>query len=123
MSFVIKTGTIEEVVAISKLIPEFDNPHEASEYIKRLADKKYLILIAYDTDKPVGFKVGYEKYPDGSFYSWMGAVLPAYRRHQVAKKLAEVQETWAKENGYSKIQFKTRNRHTAMLLFALSTLR
>jgi GNAT superfamily N-acetyltransferase len=112
-------GTIEEAIALSGQIPEFDNPHKEEEYTKRLHEKKHLIAIAYIEGRAVGFKVGYEKENDGSFYSWMGGVLPAYRKHHVAKQLAGVQEAWAKENGYRKIRFKTRNRHKAMLLFAL----
>ncbi|WP_317170150.1 GNAT family N-acetyltransferase [Rhodocytophaga rosea] len=81
--------------------------------------KKHLILIAYAQSKPVGFKVGYDKEGDGSFYSWMGGVLPEYRQQQVGKQLAQKQETWARENGFTSIRFKTRNRHKAMLLFAL----
>ncbi|MDO1449156.1 GNAT family N-acetyltransferase [Rhodocytophaga aerolata] len=119
MSFIIKPGSIEEVVALSKLMPEFDHPHEVEEYIKRLAGKKQLILVAYTDGKPVAFKVGYEKEADGSFYSWMGGVLPAYRKEGIAKSLASIQEKWASENGYKHIRFKTRNRHQAMLLFAI----
>jgi len=37
----------------------------------------------------------------------------------IAQALADAQETWAKEQGYSTITFKTRNSHKAMLLFAL----
>jgi predicted GNAT superfamily acetyltransferase len=119
MSFVIKPSSLEEVVALSQLIPEFDHPHEVEEYKKRLAGKKQLILVAYTDHKPVGFKVGYEKESDGSFYSWMGGVLPAYRKEGIAKSLANVQEKWASQNGYTCIRFKTRNRHQAMLVFAI----
>lgn len=116
----IRTGTSAEVVALSQQIPEFDNPHGATEYEKRLNNVPNLILIAFDGEKPVGFKVGYEKERDGSFYSWMGGVLPEYRRYGIAKRLADTQETWTKEKGYQAIRFKTRNRHTAMLQFALN---
>lgn len=119
MIFEIRVGSIEEAVAVSKKIPEFTNPHEAAEYEKRLSGKKHLILIAYDGTEVIGCKVGYDKEEDGSFYSWMGGVLPAYREQQIAKKLAQFQESWAKEHGFTSIRFKTRNRHKAMLLFAL----
>src|SRR5687768_15065806 len=98
MSLVIRNGYIEEAVAISRQIPEFDHPHKADEYRKRLMGKKQLILIAWKEDKAIGFKVGYDKENDGSFYSWMGGVLPAYRHDGVAKELANVQETWARQN-------------------------
>lgn len=41
MSIEIKTGSIEEVIAISKEIPEFENPHGEEEYRKRLAGKGF----------------------------------------------------------------------------------
>lgn len=119
MSFIVKPGSIAEAVAISRMLPEFNDPHEAEEYIKRLYGKKHLILIAYVHDQAIGFKVGYAKENDGSFYSWMGGVLPAYRQQGIAKELADAQETWARENGFTKIRFKTRNRHKNMLLFAI----
>jgi predicted GNAT superfamily acetyltransferase len=119
MKIEVKPGGIEEVAAISRQIPEFDNPHEAEEYRKRLAGKKYLILIAYIDSYAVGFKLGYDKEEDGSFYSWMGGVLPAYRQAGVARELANVQEAWARQEGFTRIRFKTRNRHKAMLLFGI----
>ena len=38
----------------------------------------------------------------------------------LAKKLADFQEKWALENGFSAIRFKTLNRHKAMLTFAIN---
>ena len=108
---------IETVVRLSKQIPEFSAPHRLDEYEKRLKNTKHLILVAFDRSLPIGFKVGYER--DGYFYSWMGGVLPKYRMKGVAQKLADEQEAWARQQNYSHITFKTRNRHRAMLLFAL----
>jgi ribosomal protein S18 acetylase RimI-like enzyme len=115
----IKPITIEMAVIISRMIPEFANPHPGEEYERRLRGKSSLILAAYIQDKPAGFKVGYDKFGDGSFYSWMGGVVPEFRRHHVAKALAEEQEKWAFERGFTSIVFKTRNRHKAMLSFAI----
>ena len=69
-------------------------------------------------DIPVGFKVGYEI--DDAFYTWMGGVLPEFRDKHIATKLAEKQQEWTKQNGFTKIKLKTRNKHKAMLYFALS---
>jgi len=105
------------VVALSRQIPEFIDPHGEEEYRKRLSTVPHLILIAYVEDQPAGFKVGYEK--EGYFYSWMGAILPAFRRMQLATHLAEAQEEWAGQQGYPHVTFKTRNYLKPMLLFAL----
>lgn len=114
---IIKTANIATAVAISQEIPEFINPPAPTEYEKRLSTVPHLILVAYDGDKAVGFKVGYER--DGYFYSWMGGVLPTYRRRSLARKLAEQQEAWARTQGYRSVTFKTRNQHKNMLLFAI----
>ena len=113
----IESADIATAVALSQQIPEFIGPPGASEYERRLADIPHLILVAYAGDKPVGFKVGYER--EGSFYSWMGGVLPSYRRRSIARRLAEAQERWARAQGYKWVTFKTRNQHKNMLLFAL----
>lgn len=113
----IKKGDISTAARISQQIPEFINPNGEAEYNRRLVNVPHLILIAYCNEKPVGFKVGYER--DGFFYSWMGGVLPEFRRLKIAKILADEQESWAKQNGYSSITFKTLNQHKSMLIFAL----
>lgn len=115
--FEIQEGDIETVVALSQQIPEFINPHKAAEYYKRLTDVPHLILIASVDNQVVGFKVGYER--EGNFYSWMGGILPNFRRLGIAQALADAQEKWAKEKGYPHVSFKTRNSHKSMLLFAL----
>ncbi|MEL6718216.1 MAG: GNAT family N-acetyltransferase, partial [Bacteroidota bacterium] len=106
-------------VQLSKQIPEFNDPYEAEVYESKLANVPHLILVAYDGEIPLGFKVGYER-EEGSFYSWMGAVLPSHRRKGVAQKLADEQEVWAKQKGYSIITFKTRNYLKAMLTFGIN---
>ncbi len=113
----IRTGDIATVVELSQQIPEFHEPHQAEEYHRRLRDVPHLILVARHHDRPVGFKVGYER--DGSFYSWMGGVLPGFRRMGIAQALAEQQEAWARQQGYQHITFKTRNQHKSMLIFGL----
>ncbi len=117
MQFKIKQGNIKTIVSMSKEIDEFQNPHDEMEYERRLKRVPHLILIGYVGEKPVGFKVGYER--DGSFYSWMGAVHPSWRRKGLAKALAKEQEAWARQQGYTSITFKTRNRLKPMLVFGI----
>lgn len=114
----IKEGNLETVVAISKKIPEFHNPHELATYQERLKNVPSITLVAYVDGAPAGFKVGYER--AGYFYSWMGAILPKFRRLGLARQLAEHQEVWAKAKGYPHVTFKTRNRLKPMLIFALN---
>lgn len=74
----IQEDTIDKVVYLSTQIPEFDRIYPKTEYEKRLLNKPHLILVAYINQKAVGYKVGYQ---DGNtFYSWVGGVLPNYRK-------------------------------------------
>lgn len=120
MKITIRESDISTVVALSRHIPELVDPHQAAEYHRRLNGITSLLLVAYVDGSPAGFKVGYDKYADGSFYSWMGGVLPVFRKNRIAKSLADHQENWARTNGFTSIIFKTRNRHKAMLMFAIS---
>ncbi len=119
MDVTIRQGSIGEVVALSRQVPELTDPYGEAVYREKLAGKPHLILVACEGLFPVGFKVGYQREADGSFYSWMGGVLPDFRRRHAARLLAEAQEKWAVQQGYRRITCKTRNRHKAMLLFAL----
>ncbi|MAD51036.1 MAG: GNAT family N-acetyltransferase [Candidatus Marinimicrobia bacterium] len=114
----VKTGQLTDAINVSNKIPEFERPYKRDEYKKRLSGK-HLILTAYINDEPVGFKVGYDRFNDGSFYSWMGGVLPRFRKMGVAQLLLAEQEAWAVQNGFSAIKLKTRKKHGAMLEFSL----
>lgn len=116
----IRQGRIEEVVTLSHFIPEFEGIYEIEEFRRRLDGVPHLILIAEVAGRLAGFKVGYERESDGSFYSWMGGILPVFREQGIARRLAEMQEAWAKDRGYRVIRFKTRNRFRNMLYFSLS---
>lgn len=118
MSLVISPGTVDEVVAISKVIPEFESPYDTAEYHKRLKGVFFLVLIARINQQPVGFKAGYAL-NHAVFYSWMGGVVESARRKGVAKALAAFQQKVLKEKGYTTIRTKTRAMHQAMLDFLL----
>jgi len=117
IEFEIREGTIAAAVALSHAIPEFNDPHPEEEYNRRIQDSPFLCLLAYKDSQAVGFKVGYAK--GAYFYSWMGGVLPAFRRYGIAKALMEEQHAWAKAKGYPGVEFKTRNGLKPMLIFGI----
>ena len=118
MNFIkIKIGRLEDAVDLAHQISEFDNSYDINEYKKRLLND-HLVLTAHIENEIVGFKIGYDRFNDGSFYSWMGGVLPENRNQSIADMLADYQENWAKNNGYSSIRLKTRKKHEAMLSFS-----
>jgi ribosomal protein S18 acetylase RimI-like enzyme len=108
-------GSIEEVLDLIFEIPEFEDIHQEKDFKKRFSGKKYLILIAYWNGRRAGFNVGYDRFGDGSFYCWLQAVLPEYRRKFIADRLTRELEIWAKEKGFRKIIVKTRNKFPNML--------
>ena len=120
MNFSVAPGSIEEAYRLTQDIPEFNNPvYEISEYQQRLG-KDSLILIGYSEGSPIAFKAGYPRGQKGYFYSWLGGVLPEYRRQGIAKALAVEQEEWVKKKNFSHLWFKTRNRNRAMIHFAIN---
>ncbi|MBL3657531.1 GNAT family N-acetyltransferase [Fulvivirga sediminis] len=120
MDIQIEQASLEEIIAISKNIPEFENPYQLTDYHKRLDRVKYLALKALVNGQAVGFKLGYDL-GHQIFYSWFGGVLPNYRRYGVAKKLADTQEEWVKKHNFHFIRVKTRNHFKPMLIFALKS--
>lgn len=116
----IRQGTIGEVVVLSQQVSEFYQPYSEKIYEERLKSVPYLILIAEVDGDPVGFKVGYQRDSPQAFYSWMGGVVASHRRKGVATKLADAQELWARNHGYFKVYFKTRNKLTKMIHFGLN---
>ncbi len=118
-AFDIRHGSIATAVSLSLQIPEFEQPHGSEDYHRRLDNSKHLLLVAYKDTQAIGFKVGYER--EDYFYSWMGGVLPEFRKKGVAGALAREQHRWAKAQGFRAVQFKTRNRLKAMLLFGIQS--
>ena len=119
-SFHIHEGNLYDAVMVSANVPEFDDTYEIPKYSKRLNSTTHLILTAYDDHNPIAFKIGYQRHSDGSFYSWMGGVLPNYRRKGIANNLADHQEAWAKKKSYNSIKVQTRSKHNAMLTLLIN---
>ena len=119
-SFHIHEDKLDDAFMVSRNIPEFDDSYEISEYSKRLNSTVHLILTAYDDHNPIAFKIGYHRHSDGSFYTWMGGVLPNYRRKGIANNLADHQEAWAKKKSYNSIKVQTRSKHNAMLTLLIN---
>ncbi|WP_219118231.1 GNAT family N-acetyltransferase [Janthinobacterium sp. UMAB-56] len=109
----IRIGNMEEAWQVLQAIPEFDQRRSLAQLQERLpADA--LVLIAEANGQAVGFKLGYRA-GDGSLYSWLGGVLPAYRKAGLAQRLLAAQEAWAKEQGFAAVTVKSMNRYPAML--------
>lgn len=106
----------QDVEVLAPLIEKcFGQWDEKWFYSKLNAHQKSYLAIAYVNEVAVGFKIGYEK-SQNEFYSWLGAVLPEYRRLGIAEDLMVNQHEWCRKNAYSLIQTKSQNRFKAMLM-------
>ncbi|NKC01056.1 MAG: GNAT family N-acetyltransferase [Pseudomonadales bacterium] len=112
----LETVSGEVVRAYLEQVPELNLDFTYAEADAVLAHKGSL-FVGYVDDQPAGFKAGYDRYKDGSYYSWLGGVFPDFRRQQVAQKLLDAQEAWVRNQGYTAIYVKTRNRFVGMRIF------
>jgi GNAT superfamily N-acetyltransferase len=118
--FRIRPGTIDEAVKTSLRVPELVDPWQNEEYIKRMEGQPHIILVAeLEGGEIIGFKAGYEREDNGSFYSWIGGVRPEWRKEGVAESLLHGMEVWARAQGYKTLRFNTLNRHRNMLHFGI----
>lgn len=86
-----------------------------AEKLQRATAHESLLLVAYEQEQPVGFKLGYRLPESTTFYSWLGGVLPAHRRRGIAAALLEKQEDYARKIGMKKIYFTSYERFPAMI--------
>ncbi|WP_028766754.1 GNAT family N-acetyltransferase [Shewanella fidelis] len=113
-------ATLAQVESVYRIIPEFESGYSREEISKRLLAGPALLLIAKVEGEVAGFKLGYQT-EEQVFYSWLGGVAPDFRGLGLAKSLLEYQEKWAKEQGYQRIDVKTRNCFPAMLNMLISS--
>lgn len=88
-------------------------------FTNRIHLKKDLVtILCYHDNLLIGFKLGY-RYNDTTFYSWIGGVMPKYRKQGIAQQLMMLQHSWVKENNYQKVRTKSMNRFKPMMLLNL----
>ncbi|MDU2803959.1 MAG: GNAT family N-acetyltransferase [Serratia marcescens] len=92
---IVRTATLEEIHRLYQRIPEFGGLHSLADLQRRIGGASASLLIAEIDGQPAGFKLGYQQ-RETVFYSWLGGVLPAFRRHGVAQALLAEQERWAR---------------------------
>lgn len=117
---IFEVGTIADLLIVDAQIAEFNGTTTAQTIKSRIGDNVALILIAKADGVPVAYKLGYQL-SNEEFYSWLGAVTPAYRKQGVATKLRELQESWAINAGYTRISVKSMNHFPAMLQLLISS--
>lgn len=102
--------------ALAYLIKETLGEWDADWFHSRLrSHPRVHLLIASIDEKPVAFKLGYEL-DSSKFYSWLGAVIPTFRGLGIAADLIQAQHDWCRQQGYLRVQTKTKNRFKSMLI-------
>ncbi|MFV8981801.1 GNAT family N-acetyltransferase [Serratia fonticola] len=119
MRLTTRQATLEEIYSLCLCIPEFGSLHSLKDLQQRIGDNPSHGLIAEIDGQAAGFKLGYQTAP-GEFYSWLGAVLPDFRRQGIAQTMLAEQERWARSQGYQQLWVKTRNQFRAMLIMLIS---
>lgn len=111
-------ATFEEILCLYHQIPEFAGEMTVEALRLRMGESPACSLVAEVNGQMAGFKLGYQL-DKLTFYSWLGGVLPAYRRDGVAQTLLTAQEAWARARGYQRVRVKTRNQFRGMLIMLL----
>ena len=107
---------LDEILVVYQAI--FEN-YKLDFFKERIHQKEdVLMILCYDEQQLVAFKIGY-RYDETTFYSWVGGVLPNFRKKGIAKKLAQLQEENAIKNGYQKLRTKSMNRFRPMMILNL----
>lgn len=116
---IIDVDEISLVCDVLNHLPEFDSIFYKKQLINRVVKSQHIILIAEFAGKPIACKIGYNRYYDGSIYSWLGGVLVPYRNQGIAFKLLNAFEAEARKKLFFSIKMKTQNRHANMLQFSI----
>ena len=110
---------LDDIVELDGKI--FSKSFPKEKFINELSSKfNTTILMIYDKDKPVAFKIGFER-SNRLYYSWIGGVIPEYRGKGLAKKLMIHQHNLAKNLGYKVICTQSDNSFKDMLILNLKS--
>ena len=101
---------------IQRIFLEVFDSETEPDFLSRVNEKKNLLVtLAYQENELIGFKLGYEKHR-GTFYSWLGGVVPKYQRKGIARTLLRHQHKSCSLSGYSEIQTHSQGNNSGMLI-------
>lgn len=87
---------------------------DRAELAWRLRELPRASLFVARAQQLVGFKLGYAV-ASARYYSWLGAVHPAWRRQGIALQLLERQHRWLLEQGFTAVETAAVPSNLAML--------
>lgn len=117
MKIDIKETSLEESLKVFNKIPEWDRPEAGTVDFcqKKIDNKNHLILSSYVDGENAGYLIAYEK--NDSFYCWVVAVDPKYRRMGIHTQMMNRFIEYAKSNNFKRVSLKTVNNKRAMLSY------
>lgn len=104
----------DQIENLDRLSHQVFGNSKRDDLISRLQGRSALVQFAKVENQMVGFKAGYELIPK-VFYSWLGGVLPEFRKLGIAQDLMAAQHEWCRKQGYELIQTKSQNQFPAMI--------
>ncbi|MCF7798176.1 MAG: GNAT family N-acetyltransferase [Lentisphaeria bacterium] len=104
--------TLERVTELDVLI--FGDTIVTADKMEQIQAVPNLLLVASHEKRPVGFKLAYAGSRPSHFHSWLGGVVPQYRRRGIAFRMLQMQEEWARSAGFTTIGFNTFHRFPEM---------
>jgi GNAT superfamily N-acetyltransferase len=108
---------VDQLFACSRAV--FPQPIGREEMDWRLTRMPSVVVHTATWDGEfAGFKIAYA-IRRRRLYSWLGGVLPEYRRRGVAHALMHAQHDWAKERGYVNVETGTVRNNMPMLALNL----
>ncbi len=107
----IEEAVLVEFVALSRRLFGDYGEREQSWRLVHMPDAT--LWQARTSEQLVGFKAGYA-HTRNRYYSWLGAVVPEYRRQGIASQLMASQHEWARKNGYESIETSAREENRIM---------
>lgn len=93
----------------------FGKARVSESRLEKIRQQNALLLIAYNGDTPIGFKLGYVIEGSKTFFSWLGGVDRDHRRQGIAQALMETQESMVRKGGIKIIYFTSFDRFPAMI--------
>jgi predicted GNAT superfamily acetyltransferase len=107
---------LKEILKVYQLVFE---DYKLDFFKERIHQKKEVLIgLCYFQETLIGFKIGY-LYNHDTLYSWVGGVLPNYRKQGIAQQLLTQQHTIAIKKGYKKIRTKSMNKFKPMIILNL----
>ena len=102
---------IQELLVLTVKVFGTDDGVDGSWRLQKMPDVTF--FEARKEGELVGFKIGYALNAT-RYYSWLGGVDPACRRHGIAQELMDRQHAWIAQHGFASVETGAQQDNLAM---------